>query len=148
LVVPDRKVALLQDLSQQPLARPLQIAVTDPELFTPQLRDQLRQELVGSQTSLSLQLLPLADRSLFFDAEGQSRFDALLTTAEGGSSWAVLHPRTTLLAPFQDRFASELVWAIGGDDPALRRYINAWLAGEQARGQMESLFNHWVRLGS
>lgn len=146
LVVPDRKVALFQNLRQQPLARPLQIAVTDPQQLTPQLRDQLRQELVGSQASLSLQLLPLANRNLFFSVDGQSRFDALLTTAEGGSSWAVLHPRTTLIAPFQDRLASELVWAIAGDDPALRRYINAWLAAEQARGQMETLFNHWMRL--
>lgn len=101
---------------------------------------------MGSQASLSLQLLPLANRNLFFSVDGQSRFDALLTTAEGGSSWAVLHPRTTLIAPFQDRLASELVWAIAGDDSALRRYINAWLAAEQARGQMETLFNHWMRL--
>jgi hypothetical protein len=40
-----------------------------------------------------------------------------------------------------------LVWAIAGDDVALRRYINAWLAREQARGQMEMLFSHWVRIG-
>ena len=78
-VVPDRKVALLQDLGQKSLARPFQIAVIDPALLTPQLRDQLRQELVGSQTSLSVQLL---------------------ITAEGGLSWAVLHPRSTLIAPF------------------------------------------------
>jgi Na+/H+-dicarboxylate symporter/ABC-type amino acid transport substrate-binding protein len=148
LVVPDSKVALLQNLRQQPLARSLQIAVTDPQLLTPQLSEQLRQELVGSQASLTLQLLPLADQNHFFNAGGQTRFDALLTSAEGGSSWAVLHPRTTLIAPFQDRLASELVWAIAGDDPALRRYINAWLAGEQARGQMEILFQHWVRLSS
>jgi proton glutamate symport protein len=148
LVVPDAKVALLQNLRQQRLTRPLLIAVTDPQLLTPELRDQLRQELAGSQGRLSLQLLPLAGKDQFFSADGQSRFDGLLTTAEGGSSWAVLHPRTTLITPFEDRLASELVWAIAGDDAALRRYINAWLAREQARGQTEALFKHWVRIDS
>ncbi len=103
LVVPDAKVALLQNLRQQRLTRPLLIDITDPQL-------------------------PLASKEQFFGADGQSRFDGVLTTAEGGSSWAVLHPRTTLIAPFEVRLASELVWAIAGDDPALRSYINAWLA--------------------
>jgi proton glutamate symport protein len=146
LVVPDAKVALLQNLRQQRLNRPLLIAVADPQLLTPELGDQLRQELAGSHGQLSLQIQSVAEKNLFFSAEGQRRFDGLLTTAEGGSSWAVLHPRTTLIAPFEDRLADELVWAIAGDDPALRRYINAWLSREQARGQMETLFNHWVRL--
>ncbi len=145
-MVPDAKVALLQNLRQQRLMRPLLIAVTDPQLLTPELRDQQRQELAGTQGRLSLQLQPLVSKDLFFGADGQSRFDGLLTTAEGGSSWAVLHPRTTLIAPFEDRLAGELVWAIAGDDAALRRYINAWLAREQARGQMEALFDYWVRL--
>jgi hypothetical protein len=47
-----------------------------------------------------------------------------------------------LIAPFADHLAGELVWAIAGDDVALCRYINAWLA----RGQMEALFSHWVRI--
>jgi proton glutamate symport protein len=148
LVVPDAKVPLVQNLRQQRLNRPLLIAVSDPQLLTPELSDRLRQELAGSHNPLSLQILPLADKDLFFNADGQRRLDGLLTTAEGGASWAVLHPRTTLIAPFGDRLASELVWAIAGDDAALRRYINAWLAREQARGQMETLFDHWVRLGS
>ena len=56
----------------------------------------------------------------------------------------LLHPRTSLIAPFHDRLASDLVWAIAGEDAALRRYVNAWLAREQARGLMDSLFKHWV----
>ena len=146
LVVPDAKVALVQNLRDHPLARPLVLAVSDPQLLTGDLRDQLRSELVGPSGQLSLQLLPLADKRQFFSAAGQSRFDGLLTSAEAGSTWAVLHPRTSLIAPFADRLAGELVWAIAGDDVALRRYINAWLTREQARGQMEALFGHWVRI--
>ena len=146
LVVPDAKVALVQNLREQPLHRPLVLAVSDPQLLGAELRDQIRNELVGPRGQLSLQLLPLASKQAFFSSAGQARFDGLLTTAEGGSGWAVLHPRTTLIAPFDDRLAGELVWAIAGDDAALRRYINAWLAREQARGQTEALFNHWWRI--
>lgn len=124
------------------VGRPLVLAVSDPQLLTGDLRDQLRSELVGPSGQLSLQLLPLADKRQFFSAAGPACFDGLLISAEAGSSWAVLHPRTSLIAPFADRLAGELVWAIAGDDVALCRYINAWLA----RGQMEALFRHWVRI--
>lgn len=146
LVVPDANVALVQNLPQQPLQRPLRLAVTDPQLLSPDWRLQLQQGLAGGRLPLSLQLTPLESKDRFFRPDGLARFDGLLTTAEGGSSWAVLHPRTTVIAPFADRLASELVWAIAGDDPALLRYINAWLARAQASGQTERLMDHWVRL--
>ena len=148
LVVPDAKVALVQNLRERPLNRPLLLAVTDSQLLVGDLRDQIRKELVGPAGRLSLQLLPLASKEEFFSPAAQARFDGMLTTAEGGSSWAVLHPRTSLIAPFDDRLGSELVWGIAADDAALRRYINAWLAREQARGQTEALFKHWVRIDS
>ena len=148
LVVPDAKVALVQNLRDQPLRRPLLLAASDPELLGGELRDQIRDELVGPNGHLSLEVLPLSNKQEFFTPAGQARFDGLLTTAEGGSGWAVLHPRTSLITPFDNRLASELVWAIAGDDAALRRYINAWLAREQARGKLDTLFKHWVRLGT
>jgi proton glutamate symport protein len=153
LVVPDAKVALIQNLSQpsrarQTLERPLRLAVSDPQLLNPELQEQIRRELVGDGGRLSVQLVPLAQKQQFFSAAGQAGLDGLLTTAEGGSAWAVLHPRTTLIAPFGDHLASELVWAVAGDDPALLRYINAWLGREQARGRTQDLFSHWVRAGT
>ena len=147
LVVPDAKVGVLQSLPQQPLQRPLRLAVSDPQLLTAEQRDEIRSALVGPGGQLSLELILLPDKQHFFTSGMQERLDGLLTTAEGGSTWAVLHPRTTLTTPFGNRLASELVWLMAGDDPAFRRYINAWLAREQARGAMDQLFNHWVRLG-
>lgn len=148
LVVPDAKVALLQNLRERPLQRPLRLAVSDPQLLTADQRDDIRSALVGPDGQLSLELILLPTKQQFFAAGMQDRLDGLLTTAEGGSTWAVLHPRTSLIAPFGNRFASELVVLMAGNDPAFRRYINAWLAREQSRGAMDQLFNHWVRLGS
>jgi hypothetical protein len=95
-----------------------------------------------------MEVLALSSKQESFTPAVQTRFNGLLTSAEGGSGWAVLHPRTSLISPFDDRLASELVWAIAGDDAALRRYIDAWLPREQARGKLEAQFNHWVRLDS
>lgn len=148
LVVPDAKVAKIQNLRQQPLDKPLRLAVSDPQLLNPELHQQIRRELVGDGGQLSLQLVPLAQKQQFFNSAAESDLDGLLTTAEGGSAWAILHPRTTLIAPFDNRLGSELVWAIAGDDPAMLRYVDSWLAREQSRGRTQELFNHWVLLGS
>jgi hypothetical protein len=72
--------------------------------------------------------------------------DGLLTTAESGAAWAVLHPRTSLITPFSDKVSSELVWLIGGKDASLRRYINGWLSRELAQGGIDQLFQHWILL--
>ena len=146
LVVPDGKVGLIQNLASEPLARPLRIAVADPQLITSSLTDRIAAELGAAPARLRLQLVPIAGKQVFFSPMGQRRFDALLTTAEGGSAWAVLHPRTTLLASFGDRLTGELVLLVAGDDPDLNAYLDAWIAQEQGRGLMGSLFEHWIDL--
>ncbi len=146
LVVRDGNVGLIQNLASAPLARPLRIAVADPQLITSSLTDRMATELGAGPGRLRLQLVPIASKLMFFTAAGERDFDALLTTAEGGSAWAVLHPRTTLLASFGDRLTSELVLLVGGDDPALHAYVDAWIAQEQGRGLMVSLFEHWIYL--
>jgi len=143
LVVPDGKVGLVQR-SGGPDEPPLRIAVSDPQVLTPQLQQQIGLALGDHRQQRPLRFEPLPERRRFFTASGQGRFDALLTTAEGGSAWAVLNPDTTLLAPFGDRFDSELVLLVGGEDPRLLAYINSWLVREQGRGLMEDLFDHWV----
>ena len=66
LVVPDSNVAMLQNLRQRPLGRPLKLAVTDPQLIGGDLRDKLTNELVGPDVRLSLQLIPLPAKQRFF----------------------------------------------------------------------------------
>jgi ABC-type amino acid transport substrate-binding protein len=146
LVVPDGKVGMVQNLDSQPLGRPLRLAVTDPQLITPSLAMRIAAELNLSHRPLPLQLVPIASKQDFFSPNGQRGFDALLTTAEGGSAWAVLYPRTTLLASFGDRLTGELVMLVAGDDPDLNAYLDAWIRQEEGRGVMGSLFEHWIDL--
>jgi len=146
LVVPDGKVGLIQNLASQPLSRPLRIAVADPQLITASLSERIAAELASRHGRLQLQLVPIGGKQMFFSPNGQRSFDALLSTAEGGSAWSVLYPRTTLLASFGDRLTGELVMLVAGDDPDLNAYLDAWISQEQGRGLMGSLFEHWIDL--
>jgi ABC-type amino acid transport substrate-binding protein len=68
----------------------------------------------------------------------------MLSTAEGGAAWAVVHPQTTLLAPFADALPVRLVLLIGGNDPNLADWVNGWLDGQEAQGGLRSLYAHWI----
>jgi hypothetical protein len=74
------------------------------------------------------------------------RYDALITTAEGGASWAVLHPRLTMLPLFGNSLPSELVVLVGGSDRAFLDFVDDWLARQESRGRLEMLFRHWVQV--
>ncbi|MCS5693007.1 cation:dicarboxylase symporter family transporter [Cyanobium sp. FGCU-6] len=144
LVVPDGTVGMVQNLPQHPLGRPLRVAVADADSTGPELRDRIARELGGSGTRPVVELVSVPSKDVFFTPAGQQRFDALLTTAEGGSAWAVLHPRTSLLAAFRDRLGSEMVVGVAGDDQALTTYLDTWLARAQARGLTTTLFRRWI----
>ena len=146
LVVPDDKVSLIQGLGSQPLDRPLKIAVTEPSLVNAQLEDQIRSSLEGPKGKLVLNMLPLDSKNDYFSVSGQRTYDALLTSAEGGSSWSILHPKTTLLVPFGRELGGRLVLLVAGEDRPLLDYLNTWLAQQEARGTMASLFKYWIEL--
>ena len=101
---------------------------------------------MGAKGKLVLEMLPLTSKVDFFSAAGQANYDALLTSAEGGSAWSILHPKTTLLVPFGRELGGRLVLLVAGEDRALIDYLNTWLAQEEARGTMASLFAYWIEL--
>lgn len=143
LVVRDEAVARLQGLAGgRPLGRPLRLALSDPALQTSLLREQLASLLGAGHTSV--ELVQIGSRQEFFGPAGRQRFDGLLTTAEGGAAWAVVHPTTTLLAPFADALPVRLVLLIGGADPDLADWVNGWLATQEAQGGLRRLYDHWI----
>ena len=66
----------------------------------------------------------IASKQEFFSPEGAQRLDGMLSTAEGGAAWAVVHPQTTLLAPFAVALPVRLVLLIGDNDPNLADWVN------------------------
>jgi len=144
LVVPDDRVALVQNLPSRPLNRPLRIAVADHDGLIAELRDRIAAELANGGRAPVVELLPVSSKRAFFTPAGLGRFDGLLTTAEGGAAWAVMYPRSSVLVPFQDRLGSELVVGVAGSDQALATYLDSWLAQAQARGLTTRLFRRWI----
>ena len=144
LVAPDERVPLLQNLSDAPLDRPLRLAVVDRELITPAVRDQIAAQLgrPGRPAAVTIQTLPSAAAFL----QQPTRHDALITTAEGGASWAVLHPHMTMLPLFGNSLPSELVVLVGGSDRGFLDFVDDWLARQESRGRLEDLFRHWVQV--
>lgn len=149
LVVPDAKVGWLQRLAHGGPAGngpqgPLRIAVTDPQVLSPQLEQQMLQTLNRQGNAINLVFEPLGARRQFFSPSGLKRYDALLVSAEGGAAWSVLYPGTTMLPLFGDELRSELVLLVGGQDDRLLAFVDSWLLQEQGRGLMQALFRHWV----
>lgn len=144
LVAPDERVPLLQNLSDAPLDRPLRLAVVDRELITPAVRDQIAAQLgrPGRPAAVTIQTVPSAVAFL----QQPTRHDALITTAEGGASWAVLHPHMTMLPLFGNSLPSELVVLVGGSDRGFLDFVDDWLARQESRGRLEDLFRHWVQV--
>lgn len=142
LVSSDDRVSLLQNLADTPLERPLRLATIDRDLITPAVRDQIAAQLgaAGRPAAVTIQSIS-SPRDFLAD---RHRFDALITTAEGGASWAVLHPDTTMLPLFGNSLPSELVVLVGGNDRGFLDFVDDWLARQESRGRLEKLFRHWV----
>ena len=143
LVVRDEQLHQLQNLATTQLRRPLRLAVVDPSLIGSNLQDQIALHLGSSERPQPLALTRIGNPEDFFSPSGR-RFDALLTSAEEGSAWAVLHPRTTMLTSFGPRLPEQMVLLIGGSDDSLQSFIDTWLKRKQEQGTLEWLYRHWV----
>ena len=148
LVVADAMIPKIESLPHQPLGRPLVVAVSDPELLNQQVRENITAKLGSAEQPLQIDLVLLANKEAFFSKANKGRYDAWLTPAEGGASWAVTHPDYSVITPFNKKLSNELVILIGGRDPALVNYTNAWLNREQQQGLITNLFSHWIRVHS
>lgn len=144
LVAPDDHVPMLQNLAERPLNRPLRLAVLDRDVITPALRDQLADQLGSANRAAALQMERIPSQDAFINHPG--RYDALLTTAEGGASLAVLHPNMTMMPVFGADFNSGLVVLVGGSDRGFLDFVDDWLAREEGRGRLSSLFKYWALL--
>jgi Na+/H+-dicarboxylate symporter/ABC-type amino acid transport substrate-binding protein len=152
LVAPDGRVPLLHSLPQAPLGRPLRLAAVDRELITPALREQIAAQLgrPGRPAAITVEAVPSQEAFLRLEGgdrpEHPPRFDALISTAEGGASWAVLHPGMTMLPLFGRSLPAELVVLVGGSDRGFLDFVDDWLARQESRGRLERLFRHWVQV--
>ncbi len=143
LVVSDQILPRLQQIQKRPLDRPLVIAISDPELINEEVRDYIAQNLGTSGKPIQVKLVVVSNQAEFFGSS-TNRYDALLTSAEGGSSWAVLHPSYSLWTPFYNKFSSELVIISAKENNTLTDYINSLMEKTTVQELISKLYNHWI----
>lgn len=92
----------------------------------------------------NLQVDELDSEADFFAIES-FRQQALVTSAEGGSAWTLIHPSYDVVNPLAGKAGAPLVIAIGGLDLQLERYLNTWITLKRQSGGIQQLFEHWIQ---
>ena len=86
--------------------------------------------------------LKLENYNTFFN--GRSKADALLTTAENGSAWTILHPEYDLILP-RHQIKDLIAYAIHPDDQRFLKFLNFWLILKRSSGETDRLYNYWIK---
>ena len=77
-------------------------------------------------------------------AERGTRFDAIATTAERGSTWTLLYPEFSVVVPEPGIVKVPLAYPIAKHDAAFASFINTWIDLKRKDGTMTALYDYWV----
>ena len=111
----------------------LSVGVEIDSLFASKFRD----------TFPNARIVELWSSSQFF--EGPPEYmDALLTTAEGGSAWTLLHPEYRVINPFPQPIEVSLVFALAGDDDQFEQFLKHWIESQRNSGTIQELYDYWI----
>lgn len=146
LLVWDNHIEAVQSAERHPEHERLVVAVAGQDIPSTEVRAQMEARLGAPGPAVAIDFELLDTRAPFFDEAQRSKFDALLTTAEVGSAWAVINPKTTMLAVFGSDLPEDVVIVYGGEDRAFEDFLNRWLRRNRDRGLFERLFKHWIEV--
>ncbi len=135
----------------------LSMALVVPDYLKTQLRE--KPELLHSP-SFSIAALEGADYKRLKAAEykgkciqissnddffsGKVKADALLTTAENGSTQTIMFPQYDLFIP--ERQIKDLIaYAVPYNDHRFIEYLNFWLTLERNNGEIDREYDYWIR---
>lgn len=146
LLVWDDNIEAVQSAERHPEHERLVVAVAGQDIPSTEVRAQMEARLGAPGPAVPIDFELLETRAPFFDEAQHAKFDALLTTAEVGSAWAVLNPKTTMLAVFGSDLPEDVVMVYGGEDRAFEDFLDRWLRRNRDRGLFERLFTHWIEV--
>ena len=143
LVVRDHMVRTVESPTDEELGTPLRIALTTNRPLPTDLQHTISSLLGRNGVPRPVTFTPIGHRDRFLEPEIDTSYDALLSTAEAGASFAVLHPSMTMTPVFGKQLPTSLV-IVTGMDPALSDYIDDWIGAQQQQDLFIKLFRHWV----
>jgi proton glutamate symport protein len=89
------------------------------------------------------QLVELWSERQFF--EGPPEYmDALVTSAEGGAGWTLVHPQFTVISPMTRKISVPLAFLISGKDKQLDDFLKQWIALKRLDGTIDDLYDYWI----
>ena len=142
LVVDDRKLAEVQDRMESETDAPLKLGRAEAISLSPELERAVKAQLPtragGSQVAL------LTRDSKESIGEVNLRSDAILTTAEGGSAYAVLHPQYSMVPAFGKRMTMEVGFVTETKDQAFLLFLENWVETNRNLGLFLRLRRHWL----
>ena len=142
VVVADTKIGEFQNRLSSDNGDPLKIAIAPPESMSNELRSTIINRYSNKKHATRIVFHPIRSYDEFASQSGQA--DALLTTAEAGSAFAVIHPLFTMLPIFGKSLAADIVLLFDGKDEALPAYAHDWVMENQNLDLLEHLENHWI----
>jgi Na+/H+-dicarboxylate symporter len=131
-VVPDHLRKQFRRKSDIERTRPLKIAVIRGSSYIPYLQAYLPDaEIVEFDT-----------RRDFF--EGKIDADALLTTAEQGSSWTLLSPSYAVVIPEEPIGDDFIAYPVAQGNFQFLHYIDTWLTMAKLSDRADREYNYWI----
>ncbi len=88
-------------------------------------------------------IVELWSDSQFFEGPPEP-MDALVTSAEGGSAWTLIHPTYALIDPRDDHTSRPLAFLRKRDD-RIENGLDTWFRLQEHEGTLNRVFEYWIQ---
>ena len=143
VVVSDGWVGRVQDIISAQNSAPLRLATHGRQDTSNDLRASMESRLSTSGKHKSISFIPIQETGEFLSGR-DVKFDALLSSAEAGSAFAVIHPDTTMLPIFGRDLSADIVLLFPKNDETLLDFVSDWILENQNLDLLERLRDHWI----
>jgi Na+/H+-dicarboxylate symporter/ABC-type amino acid transport substrate-binding protein len=79
----------------------------------------------------------------FFTDENDS-YDALVFSAEAGSTWTLLYPEFCVAIPQPDVFRVPVAFPVAPGDERMRTFLNTWIDLKRRNNTLQRIYDYWI----
>jgi ABC-type amino acid transport substrate-binding protein len=132
-IVPDHMMSAFSDWASVRAMGHLRLGVPNAPYFFRKIREELA----------DVEIVPI-DRMDDMFVPRVPPLDAILSTAERGSAYTLLHPEYSVAVPKPRPFKVPLAYVIAGRDRAMAAMVDTWIELKRKDGTIDALFAHWI----
>ena len=88
-------------------------------------------------------IVELWSESQFFEGPPE-HMDALVTSAEVGSAWTLVHPHYAVVTPFRRHIKIPLVYLVALGEEHVEDYLKHWIELKKQDGTIQELYDYWI----